>query len=127
MAVTVITSAASHHRVAHGRGWLYAKRPAEEILIVGATLGAANEVARSLAIEERASFGYQRLTSGQLASVMAGPVLTAQRTVPLGALGIRAVANRAIHKLSEIGGLARYAKLTTAKLGSSILVRHAKL
>ena len=39
--------------------------------------------------------------------------LAAQRTVPLGALGIQAVANRAIHKLSEVGGLGRYAKLTS--------------
>ena len=39
--------------------------------------------------------------------------MTAQTTVPLGALGIQAVANRAIHKLSEVGALGRYAKLTS--------------
>jgi ATP-dependent helicase/nuclease subunit B len=52
------------------------------------------------------------MTLGQLASTLARPALTAQRTVPLGALGIQAIANRAIHKLSEVSGLGRYAKLT---------------
>ena len=113
MGFSVITSAASHHRVARGRDWLKARAPTEEILIIGATLGAANELARSVAQDKRASFGYHRLTFGQLASALARPVLAAQRTVPLGALGIQAVANRAIHKLSEIGGLGRYAKLTS--------------
>jgi hypothetical protein len=30
--------------------WLQTKRPAEEVLIIGATLGAANEIARGLAL-----------------------------------------------------------------------------
>ena len=50
MAVTVVTSVASHHRIAYGGDWLRARAPAEEVLIIGATLGAANEIARSLAL-----------------------------------------------------------------------------
>src|SRR6516162_7240603 len=71
MGLSVITSAASHHRVARGRDWLKACAPTEEILIIGATLGAANELARNLAQDKRASFGYHRLTFGQLASALA--------------------------------------------------------
>jgi ATP-dependent helicase/nuclease subunit B len=112
MAFTVVTSAASHHRIAHGGDWLKARAPAEEVLIIGATLGAANEIARSIAHTKGASFGYHRMTLGQLASTLARSALTAQRTVPLGALGIQTIANRAIHKLSEVGELGRYAKLT---------------
>jgi hypothetical protein len=82
-------------------------------LIIGATLGAANELTRGLAQEKRASFGYHRLTLGQLASALARPVLSAQRTVPLGALSIQAVTNRAIHTLSEAGALGHYANLTS--------------
>ena len=52
------------------------------------------------------------MTLGRLASTLARPALIAHRTVPLGALGIQAVANRAIHRLSELGALGRYAKLT---------------
>ena len=105
MGYSVVTSAAGHDRITHARDWLKASAPAEEVLIIGATLGAANELARNLAQDKRASFGYHRLSFGQLASALARPVLAAQRTVPLAALGIQAVANRAIHKLSEIGGL----------------------
>lgn len=46
MGFSVVTSAASHHRIALARDWLGVRAPAEEILIIGATLGAANEIAR---------------------------------------------------------------------------------
>jgi hypothetical protein len=125
--LTVVTSAAGHHRIARCRDWLKARAPAEEILIIGTTPGAANELARSIAQERRASFGYHRLTLAQLASALARPVLAAQR---LAALGIQAVANRAIHRLSEAGGLGRYAKLTngpeTVGLGHNSVVRYHK-
>ena len=52
MGFSVITSAASHHRVARGRDWLKARAPTEEILIIGATLGAANELARRFGLED---------------------------------------------------------------------------
>jgi hypothetical protein len=61
--------------VARSQGWLNARLPAEEILVVGATLDAANELARSLARKKRALFGYHRLTLGQLASALARPTL----------------------------------------------------
>ncbi len=113
MGLTVVTSAAGHRRIACARDWLKTRSPAEEVLIIGATLGAANELARSLAQSKGASFGYHRMTLGQLAVTLARPALVAQTTVPLGGLGIQALANRAIHKLSEVGGLGRYAKLTS--------------
>jgi hypothetical protein len=112
MGLTVVTSAGAHHRISRGRDWLKARAPAEEVLIIGATLGAANELARCLAQAKGASFGYHRMTLAQLASTLARPALTAQRTIPLGLLGIQAVANRAIHKLSEPGELGHYTKLT---------------
>jgi hypothetical protein len=113
MGLAVVTSAASRHRIAHARDWLNARPPAEEVLIVGATLGAANDLTRDLAQDKRASFGYHRLTLGQLASALARPALSAQRVVPLGALGILAATKRAIDALAEAGGLGRYADLTS--------------
>jgi hypothetical protein len=113
MGLTAVTSAASRHRIVHARDWLNARRPAEEVLIIGTTLGAANELTRSLAQDKRASFGYHRLTLGQLASALARSALSAQRIVPLGALGILAVTNRAIHTLFETGALGRYSNLTS--------------
>jgi hypothetical protein len=113
MGLSAVTAAASRHRIARGRDWLHARQPTEEVLIIGPTLGAANELTRSLAQDKRASFGYHRLTLGQLASTLARPALSAQRTVPLGALGILALTNRAIHTLSEAGALGRYENLTS--------------
>ena len=77
----------SPHRIRSGLAQNCA--PAEEVLIVGATLGAANEIARSLAQTKGASFGYHWMTLGQLASVLAGPSLTSQNTVPLRALAFK--------------------------------------
>jgi ATP-dependent helicase/nuclease subunit B len=113
MGVVAVTSAANHDRILFGQEWLKIKTPAEEVLIIGSTLAAANEITRSLIREKRAAFGYHRLSWGQFASTVARPLLAAQRTVPLGGLGVQAVANRAIHKLSQAGGLGRYADLTS--------------
>jgi ATP-dependent helicase/DNAse subunit B len=112
MGFTVVASASSHARIASGQDWLKARRPAEELLIIGPTLVAANEIARSVTRAKGASFGHHRMTLGQLASTLARPALTAQNIVPLGTLGVQAVANRTIQKLAEAGALGRYAKLT---------------
>ena len=74
MRITAVRSAANHQRIACGREWLNARRAAEEVLIVGASVSAANELARALIEEKRALFGYHRLTLGRLASVLAQPV-----------------------------------------------------
>src|SRR5215467_15374154 len=89
MGLTVVTSAAGRHRIARAGDWLHARQPAEEVLIIGPTLGAANELTRGLAQEKRASFGYHRLTLGQLASALARPALSARRTVPLAGAACR--------------------------------------
>jgi hypothetical protein len=68
MGITAVNSATSQCRIGRGREWLEARTPAEQVLIVGATLGAANEFARSVAQTKGASFGYHRMTLGQLAA-----------------------------------------------------------
>jgi hypothetical protein len=102
MGIVAVTSAANHDRILFGQEWLKTKGPAEEVLIIGSTLAATNEIARSLIREKRAAFGYHRLSWGQFASTLARPLLAAQRTVLLGGLGVQAVANGAIHKLSQV-------------------------
>src|SRR6266508_1895553 len=86
MGATVVISFASLRRTARGRTWLEARAPAEEVLIVGATLDAANELARIVARTKGAAFGYHRMTLGQLAATLARPALAARHTVPLGRL-----------------------------------------
>jgi hypothetical protein len=99
------------YRTVRGRSWLEARAPAEEVLIVGATLDAANELVRVVARTKSAAFGYHRMTLGQLAASLARPAMAARHAVPLGRMGVEAVANLTVHKLAERGALGRYASL----------------
>jgi len=51
------------------------------------------------------------MTLARLAVTLARPALAARHAVPLGRVGVEAVANRAVHKLAESGELGRYASL----------------
>jgi ATP-dependent helicase/nuclease subunit B len=108
MAMHVLVSSRSTRRIARARAWLEAREPAEEILIIGATLDAANEVARGVAQMKGATFGWHRLTLNQLAAALAAPALGARGIVPLGRLGIQAMAARVVHPLASDGALGRY-------------------
>jgi len=114
MGATIIIASASHRRIARGRAWLEAHAPAEELLIVAPTLDAANELARTVVRTNGAAFGYHRVTLGQLAAAFATPALAARHKVPLGRLGVTAVANRAIHKLAERGELGLYERIAAS-------------
>ena len=77
---TAVKSTASHSRIARAQAWLDARDRADEVLIVGASLAAANELVRSLAKTKGAAFGWHRLTLTQLAANIALPALA--RTGP---------------------------------------------
>jgi hypothetical protein len=49
MGTHVLVSSMSHRRLARARAWLEARAPSEEVLIIGASLDAANELAREAA------------------------------------------------------------------------------
>src|ERR1700720_741038 len=74
MTTTVVTSVGSLSRIDRARAWLETRDAAEEVLILGASLNAANELARSLARTRGAAFGW--LTLAQLAANIASPALT---------------------------------------------------
>jgi hypothetical protein len=99
----------SHRRMACASAWLEAREPAEEVLIVGASLDAANEVARGVARMKGAAFGWHRLSLTQLAAALAAPTLAARSTVPVSRLGTQAMAARVVHALAADGALGRYA------------------
>ncbi len=105
MRLTAVTSAVNYRRIQRARAWLESRGPAEEVLIVGATLDAANELARSVVKEKGAAFGWHRLTLSQLAAAIAAPVLAARGLVPLSRLGTEAIVARLIHRLKAEGGL----------------------
>ena len=109
MDATACTSFASHRRIARARAWLMARAPAEELLIIGANLDAANELARAVAQTTGGAFGWHRVTLAQLAAALAAPTMAARGIVPAGRLGVEAIVCRAVHALSPGDALGRYA------------------
>jgi hypothetical protein len=89
--VSIVTSSANHSRMHHALSWLEIRSPAEEILILGATADAANELARDVAQRKGAAFGWHRLSFAQFAAVLAAPLLAMRGLVALGDLGVRAL------------------------------------
>jgi ATP-dependent helicase/nuclease subunit B len=104
----VVTSAVNHRRIRRARAWLENRTPAEEVLIIGASLDAANELARKGAEEKGAAFGWHRLTLPQLAAALAAPMLAERKLAPLSRLGAEAIVARLVHRLKTQGGLGRY-------------------
>ena len=82
MSATAVISAVNQRRIQRALAWLEGRVPAEEVLIVGATLDAANELARRVAKERGAAFGWHRLTLSQLAAAIAAPALAARGLIP---------------------------------------------
>src|SRR6516225_3150330 len=114
MDATACTSFASHRRIARARAWLMARAPAEELLIIGANLDAANELARAVAQTTGGAFGWHRFTLAQLAAALAAPTMAARGIVPASRLGVEAIVCRAVHALGPGGALGRYACIAKA-------------
>ena len=108
MSATAVISIVNQHRIRRALTWLEGRVPAEEELIVGATLDAANELARRIAKESGAAFGWYRLTLSQLAATIATPALAARGLIPLTRVGTEASVARLVHRLRAEGGLGRY-------------------
>jgi ATP-dependent helicase/nuclease subunit B len=108
MSTHAVTSAANHRRIERARAWLEGRDVAEEVLIVGASLEAANELARRLAVVRGAAFGWHRLTLPQLAASVAAPALAMRGLVPLSRAGTEAMLARLIHRLTAERRLSRY-------------------
>jgi ATP-dependent helicase/nuclease subunit B len=108
MSGTAVISTVNHHRLRRAGAWLESRLQAEEVLIVGPTLDAANELSRKLAIEKGSGFGWHRLSLPQLASVVAAPLLASRQLVPLTRLGTIAIAKRVTDQLKTDETLDRY-------------------
>ncbi len=108
-----VISSAGHRRIGIARGWLGSRTAAEEVLIVGATLDAANELARKVAKEKGAAFGWHRLTLPQLAFAVAAPILAARGLTPLSRIGAGALVARLVHRMNAEGRLTHYRSVVT--------------
>jgi ATP-dependent helicase/nuclease subunit B len=108
MSATAVTSAVNHRRIRRARAWLESRELAEEVVIVGSSLDAANELGRRVAKEKGAAFGWHRITLSQLAAAIAAPTLARLGLVTLSRLGTEAIVARVVHRLKAGGELSRY-------------------
>jgi ATP-dependent helicase/nuclease subunit B len=93
-ALRVYVSASSAERLSRARDVLRASKPGTRILIVGASRGAADDLAREVAATVPATFGLQRLSHTQLAARSAIRALAEQGKTSSTWLGAEAVATR---------------------------------
>jgi CRISPR/Cas system-associated exonuclease Cas4 (RecB family) len=105
----VLASPESEERLAAATGFVRRFPPGTELLILGATREAADELARALAAApdapRRASFGLHRATLGQIAARLALPSLAARGLALTTRLGAEAATARAVWDALEEGSL----------------------
>src|SRR5262249_55255025 len=103
MAASVITSATSRSRIDRARVWLESRGRAEEVLILGNSLGAANELARICAKGNGAAFGWHRLTLTQLAASATSSALAECGLASISQIGTEAIVARLVHRMRTDG------------------------
>jgi RecB family exonuclease len=91
----VIVSASAAVRLEAAAAFLRERPALQPVTIVAATRGAADDLARRVAVERRATFGLTRLSLTQFAARAATVALAAERVTPSSWLGAEAVAARA--------------------------------
>jgi ATP-dependent helicase/nuclease subunit B len=108
--IRVVESAAAEQRVAEARAFASAcSVRGDDVLLVGATRGAVDDLARSIALEAGASLGLHRFSVTQLAARLAAPSLAGDGKAPSTPLGSEAVAARAVFEAGRHGRLAYFA------------------
>ena len=93
--VTAVQSGSAAVRLREARRFLDQFKPGAEVLLLGASRGSVDDLARAIALERGATFGLHRLSFTQLAARLAVIELAARERAPTTALGHEAVATRA--------------------------------
>ena len=110
----ILTSASTSTRLARARQFVLEASPATETLVVAATRGAADDFARDLSrARGGATFGLYRFSLTQLAARLATPLLARDRVTPTTALGMQAVAARALFDARTDGNLTYFAPVAS--------------
>jgi CRISPR/Cas system-associated exonuclease Cas4 (RecB family) len=104
---TLVASSSAQVRLLRAVDWLAGRATSESVLIIGASLDAASELLRNVASHVPAAFGWERITLGRLAALVAGKSLYDRGLSPLSPLGAEAVCTRLIYQLGAQGNLGR--------------------
>src|SRR3954470_19337996 len=93
--VIAIQSGSATVRLREARRFLDQFEPGAEVLLLGASRGSVDDLARAIANEKGATFGLHRLSFTQFAARLAALELASRERAPTTALGHEAVATRA--------------------------------
>jgi CRISPR/Cas system-associated exonuclease Cas4 (RecB family) len=95
-AITAVQSGSAAVRLREARRFLDRFEPGAEVLLLGASRGSVDDLARAISLERGATFGLHRLSFTQLAARLAIMELAVRERAPTTALGHEAVATRAV-------------------------------
>jgi ATP-dependent helicase/nuclease subunit B len=93
--ITAIQSGSAVIRLREAQRFLEQFETCAEVLLLGASRGSVDDLARAISLERGATFGLHRLSFTQLAARLAAMELAARGRAPTTALGHEAVATRA--------------------------------
>jgi ATP-dependent helicase/nuclease subunit B len=113
MGFPVYVSSLAADRLSAARARLQARIPTTSTLIIGATRGAADDLARDMAANQPATFGLQRVSLTQLAARSAIVTLAMEGLTPSTLLGAEAVATRAAFEATRQRALKYFAPVAT--------------
>lgn len=108
-AIRIISSTSNARRLDDAAAFLHQTRSTQEVLIVGASRGAADDLARRTSAGRGATIGWHRFSLVQLAARLGLDALVAQGRLPGSPLGAHAVASRAIFGAIADGSLRYFA------------------
>lgn len=100
----ILESSNSAARLSEARRWVSA-RADRGVLIVSASRGAADDLARAVTQSRGATAGLHRFSFAQLAARLAAPILASRGIAPATVIGSEAVAARATFDATRDGGL----------------------
>lgn len=92
----IVSSTSAARRLAAAQQFLADRPPGSEVVIVGASRGAADDLARAAALSRAATFGLTRFSLTELAARSAAAILTRSRRLPATQVGAEAVAARVV-------------------------------
>src|SRR5882757_10072035 len=104
----IVTSASAADRLAAARGFLSGRPPATELIIVGASRGAADDFARTIARQSGSTFGITRFSLTELAARAAATQDQEARRIAGTQAGAEAIAAHAVFDALAAGELAYF-------------------
>lgn len=93
--IRAVQSASAAVRLHEARRFVDRFDPGAEVLLLGASRGASDDLARAIAVEKGATFGLHRFSFTQFAARLAAAELAARDQAPVTGLGHEAVGTRA--------------------------------